>query len=75
MSQHLDGLGTEGFSILFVVTQEDAEQEAQRERAKQMNPLKKSYFCPDCDKQYDFTTTEILKHKKSHLTGTQVNSS
>ncbi|XP_064608809.1 probable ATP-dependent RNA helicase DHX34 [Liolophura sinensis] len=50
------------------VTLEDTEKEAERERAKQMNPLKKSYFCPDCDKEYDFTTTEILKHKKSHLT-------
>lgn len=38
------------------------------EREGQMNPLRKSYFCPDCDQQLQLTSTEILKHKKSHKT-------
>ncbi|KAK6188313.1 hypothetical protein SNE40_004514 [Patella caerulea] len=40
----------------------------EEERKTQENHLRKSYFCTDCDKQYSFTSTEILKHKKSHKT-------
>ncbi|XP_071098755.1 probable ATP-dependent RNA helicase DHX34 [Haliotis cracherodii] len=44
--------------------EEAAERES--ERASQLNPLRRSYFCPDCDQQLSLTATEILKHKKSH---------
>ncbi|XP_067667167.1 probable ATP-dependent RNA helicase DHX34 [Haliotis asinina] len=44
--------------------EEAAERES--ERASQLNPLRKSYFCPECDEQLSLTATEILKHKKSH---------
>lgn len=38
------------------------------EREEQLNPLRKPYFCDHCDKNFKFTVTEILKHKKSHVT-------
>ncbi|WAQ98877.1 DHX34-like protein [Mya arenaria] len=40
------------------------------EREGQLNPHRKSYFCADCDKQLSLSVIEILKHKKSHRTGT-----
>ena len=32
--------------------------------------LRKSFYCSTCQKQYSFTSTEILKHKKSHVSST-----
>lgn len=32
--------------------------------------LRKSYYCNTCQSQFSFTSTEILKHKKSHLSST-----
>lgn len=29
--------------------------------------LRKPYYCSTCQKQFSFTSTEILKHKKSHV--------
>ena len=29
--------------------------------------LRKPYYCSICDKQFSFTSTEILKHKRSHI--------
>ena len=42
----------------------DADMEEEKEG--QLNPHRKSYFCPECDKQLQLTTTEMLKHKKTH---------
>uniref|UniRef100_A0A2C9JVF9 RNA helicase n=1 Tax=Biomphalaria glabrata TaxID=6526 RepID=A0A2C9JVF9_BIOGL len=37
------------------------------EKISELNPLRKSYFCTECNKELSLTTTEILKHKKTHL--------
>lgn len=50
-------------------TKEEELADIAKERETQLNPLRKSYFCPSCDKQLQLTTTEILKHKKSHADG------
>ncbi|XP_078313868.1 putative ATP-dependent RNA helicase DHX34 isoform X2 [Crassostrea virginica] len=52
----------------FEPTQQEEAQEIEDEKQAQMNPLRKHYFCEKCDKGFRFTTTEILKHKKSHVT-------
>lgn len=31
-----------------------------------LNRLRKLFFCPDCNKEFKFTVTEILRHKRSH---------
>lgn len=28
--------------------------------------LKKAFYCPECEKDFNFTATEILRHKRSH---------
>ena len=28
--------------------------------------LKKTFYCPECEKDFNFTATEILRHKRSH---------
>lgn len=47
-------------------TKDEEKEDLQEEKEASLNPLRKSYFCSDCDKQYNFTMTEILKHKKTH---------
>ncbi|XP_041367761.1 probable ATP-dependent RNA helicase DHX34 [Gigantopelta aegis] len=49
-------------------TKEEEVKELEEERATQLNPLRKPYHCTDCDKDFTFTSTEILKHRKSHKT-------
>ena len=51
-----------------VATKEEEKQDLEEERNTQLTPLRKSYFCADCDQQLMLTSTEILKHKKTHLT-------
>ncbi|CAG2240965.1 DHX34 [Mytilus edulis] len=46
-------------------TKEEVKKEIEEEKNIQLNPLRKSYHCDKCDKDYHFTNTEILKHKKS----------
>ncbi|XP_063433122.1 probable ATP-dependent RNA helicase DHX34 isoform X3 [Mytilus trossulus] len=46
-------------------TKEEVKIEIEEEKNIQLNPLRKSYHCDKCDKDYHFTNTEILKHKKS----------
>ena len=48
-------------------TKEEETMEQNEEKESQLNPLRKSYFCADCDKQLKLTTTEIVKHKRSHV--------
>ena len=31
-----------------------------------LDHLRKVYFCKECDKEYSFTSTEILKHRRTH---------
>lgn len=52
----------------FEPTQQEEAQEMEEVKQAQMNPLRKHYFCDKCDQGFRFTTTEILKHKKSHVT-------
>lgn len=52
----------------FEPTQQEEAQEMEEVKQVQMNPLRKHYFCDKCDQGFRFTTTEILKHKKSHVT-------
>ena len=40
----------------------DVKEQAERSRT---DALRKPYHCPLCDQQYNFTTTEALKHKKN----------
>ncbi|KAL5004824.1 hypothetical protein ScPMuIL_018280 [Solemya velum] len=44
----------------------EEEKEVEEEKNSQLNPLRKPFFCSNCDKQLLLTTTEILKHKRSH---------
>ncbi|KAL4227796.1 negative regulation of nuclear-transcribed mRNA catabolic process [Mactra antiquata] len=53
----------------ITVTPAQLKAEEEEDKASQMNPLRKSYFCPDCDQQLHLTMTEILKHKKLHTSG------
>lgn len=46
---------------------EDVRAEKEKERAK--NPFAKEYFCPDCNQHLRLSTTEILRHKRSHAAG------
>ncbi|XP_052792364.1 probable ATP-dependent RNA helicase DHX34 [Mya arenaria] len=54
----------------ITATKTEIENELAEEREGQLNPHRKSYFCADCDKQLSLSVIEILKHKKSHRTGT-----
>ena len=54
--------------FFFLATKEEEKKEQEEEKDIQLNPLRKFYFCPDCDQQLQLTMTEILKHKKSHIT-------
>ncbi|XP_014670331.1 PREDICTED: probable ATP-dependent RNA helicase DHX34 isoform X2 [Priapulus caudatus] len=42
------------------------EEEEEEEDDGPVNPLKKSYYCEPCNKNFKFTSVEILKHKKQH---------
>lgn len=35
-------------------------------RSSSVDHLRKPYFCGECSKQYSFTSTEILRHRKTH---------
>lgn len=52
----------------FEPTREEEAEEMEEVKQAQMNPLRKHYFCDKCDRGFRFTTTEILKHKKTHVT-------
>ncbi|KAK3097302.1 hypothetical protein FSP39_008501 [Pinctada imbricata] len=51
----------------FQATKEEEAQEMEEEKSAQLNPLRKHYHCDKCDKDFKFTSTEILKHRKSHV--------
>lgn len=44
----------------------ETDQEAHSSASNNKNPLKKSYFCPDCQEELFLTLSEILRHKRSH---------
>jgi transposase-like protein len=48
----------------LTATKEEEKKEQEEEKNTQLNPLRKSYHCAKCDKNFNFTNTEILKHKK-----------
>ena len=43
-----------------------AKESVEKHMDASLDPLRKNYFCPDCNKELKLTTTEILKHKKAH---------
>lgn len=43
-----------------------AQQEEEPLKSKGPESLRRNYDCPICKEQFSFTTSEILKHKKSH---------
>ena len=47
-------------------TKPEKAQVVQSESAPASNPLSKQYLCSLCDKEYSFTPSEILKHKRTH---------
>ncbi|XP_055878835.1 probable ATP-dependent RNA helicase DHX34 isoform X1 [Biomphalaria glabrata] len=59
--QHEAVCSSEGGQGLEQLQVEDSE------KISELNPLRKSYFCTECNKELSLTTTEILKHKKTHL--------
>ncbi|XP_060072123.1 probable ATP-dependent RNA helicase DHX34 [Ylistrum balloti] len=48
-------------------TKDEEEKDRKEENENQLNTLRKLYHCTICEKDYNFTTTEILKHKRSHI--------
>ncbi|XP_045216497.2 probable ATP-dependent RNA helicase DHX34 [Mercenaria mercenaria] len=54
----------------ITATQSEDKADQDEEREMQMNPLRKSYYCAQCEKQLQLTVTEILRHKKSHIDNT-----
>ncbi|KAL3866336.1 hypothetical protein ACJMK2_043642 [Sinanodonta woodiana] len=52
----------------ITATKEEETVERQEELHTQLNQFRKSYHCDICDKTLTLTTTEILKHKKTHIT-------
>ncbi len=46
--------------------EEKARSERREEEERTANPNARSYHCRECGKTFSFTSTEILKHKRSH---------
>lgn len=46
--------------------EEEAKRKDARHEEKVANPNARKYFCKECDKELALTSTEILKHKRSH---------
>ena len=46
-----------------IVTKEDSKQET---GDKTLERLKKTFYCAECEKEFSFTATEILRHKRTH---------
>ena len=44
-----------------------AKQESKQDSEESsLERLRKTFHCPECDEEFDFTATEILRHKRSH---------
>ncbi|CAL1528445.1 unnamed protein product [Lymnaea stagnalis] len=43
-------------------------EENEKEKELNLNPLRKPYFCSECNEKLLLTTIEILKHRKTHVT-------
>jgi len=52
--------------VCVAETAGEAEAAVHEEREGEVDPHRRSYFCPHCDKQLHLSTTEILRHKKTH---------
>ncbi|OWF54057.1 probable ATP-dependent RNA helicase DHX34 isoform X1 [Mizuhopecten yessoensis] len=48
-------------------TKDEDENDLKEEKESQLNHMRKAYHCSVCEKDYNFTTTEILKHRRSHV--------
>jgi hypothetical protein len=46
-----------------VVTKEESKQEPGESNLER---LKKTFYCSECEKEFNFTPTEILRHKRTH---------
>lgn len=51
----------------------DGEENANAKAATSYDPLRRLYSCPECEAQMLLTTTEILKHRRSHASASSVN--
>ncbi|KAH3837771.1 probable ATP-dependent RNA helicase DHX34 [Dreissena polymorpha] len=54
----------------ITATQQEQDAELCEAREGQVSAHRKPYYCTDCDQQLHLSVAEILKHRKTHRTGT-----